>query len=124
MDDKSKKLSPETQKFLDDLLKEKERMTPKPRDYVPKQTISERFEEWIYEAPRFVIFLCKILYQIFNIGGFVFAIAGGIFSLMCAYFVWKGTMEITGIIYIIIYFALMFIINKFRFILYKINREN
>ena len=122
MDDKNLKVSPETQKFLDDLKKRYPHVNPRP--YVPKQTMSERFEEWICDVPRAVVILCKILYQILNIGGFVFMIVGGIFSLVCAYSVWKGTAGIKGIIYIILYLLLMFIIKKVSFLLYRIIDAN
>lgn len=125
MDDKPTKVSPETQKFLDDLKKRYPHANPRP--YVPEKSISERIEEWALEAPSFVISLCKVLFKILCFIKFPFVIVGGIFSLIWAYGIWKDfsasgweSLLSMNTLYIIIYFAIIFITNKILLFLYKI----
>lgn len=133
MSDDPKKPSPEIEKFLEDLRKRYPHIDPKDcREYVPPKKVSERIEEWILEAPRFVFFLCKILYSILNFGGFIFMIIGGIFSLIWAYSIWQlcaasgwhGLFETKATLYIIAYLVLMVIIDKVRSFLFKITYNN
>lgn len=116
MDEKPRKTSPETQKFLEDL--EKRYPHVKVRDDNNKDELEE-----FRDIPRAVMILYKILYQIFNIGGFLFMIAGGMFSLICVYSVYKGIMRMNGIIYIILYLVIMFLVKKISFWLYRIINE-
>lgn len=127
MDDKKPSVSPETQKFLDDLQKEKERLTPKPRDFVPPKTAAERFKEWVQFAPAPVVFLCKILKFILDVGGFIFILVGGVVMLVSAWKIlqaidasgWRGLLD-WPTLYVAGYFAAMFIINKLRWLMYRI----
>ena len=125
--DEQKKSSEEVQKFLDDLQKQLIRIEPVKPIYP-----DDDFEKEFREIPRFVLFLCKILNFILNYGGFLFAIVGGIFSLIWAYGIWqlcadhgwRGLFETKNTLYIIAYLVLLFVINKIRFLLFKIIDEN
>ena len=127
MGDKQKKVSPETQKFLDDL--QKKQIVIKPKEI---STSDLDFEKEFQDTPRFVVVLCKILKPIFDILGFVYAIIGGVAALCFTYSVWKFCAEVgwLGIfktwdtLYIAIYLVLLFVIQKIRFLIFKITYEN
>lgn len=125
MDDNSKKISPETKKFVEDLRKRYPHTNPRP--YYPKKSRIERIEEWVIEAPNFVNFICKMMFKILSFMKFPLVIVGGIFSLIWAYGIWKNfsdsgwkSLLSMNALYIITYFAIIFIINKILFFLYKI----
>ena len=127
MDDKKMKVSPETQKFLDDLKKRYSHVESV--KYTPKKSMDERIEDWRMEAPCFVISLCDVMFKIVSFIKFPFVIIGGIFSLIWAYGIWKnfsvcGWQALLNIntLYIIFYFVIIFILNKILYFLYRITQ--
>ncbi|MBP1553327.1 MAG: hypothetical protein J6C76_00775 [Oscillospiraceae bacterium] len=133
------KISPETQKFLDEIkdnfidtthlkkLIEEQNTDMKVAYQESPKSKRGKFDEWIQFAPAYVVFLCKILKVVLDIGGFVYMLIGGFLTL---FFVWQvlKAVHINGwsgllnksMIYIIIYLISIFIINKLRFIMYRI----
>lgn len=85
------------------------------------------FEKEWREIPRFVIFLCKILDFILTYAGFAFMIVGGILSLiwasslwkLCAANGWRGLLNIETL-YIVSYLVILIVIDRVRFLLFKI----
>lgn len=132
-------ISPETQKLLDDL-KETTYDTTKLRQLVadqkagrevprwePPKNRQEIFEEWIPMAPAPIVYICKILKIILDIGGFAFMIVGGITMLVSAWKLfqifdtvgWSALLS-CDTIYIVGYFIIMFVIDRGRFWIYRI----
>lgn len=78
--------------------------------------------------PVFLIVICKILKPLLTVFGFVFLIAGGLYSLLSAYCIWKvcamsgwhGLIETKYTLHIVIYFVLLAGINQLRYWVYKI----
>lgn len=95
--------------------------------------ISEKKKSRIIEfdldfPPGFLIVICKILNPILTILGFLFLIAGGLYSLLAVYSVWKvcavsgwhGLIETKYTLHIVLYLVLLFIINRLRYLVYRI----
>lgn len=124
MEDKPR-ISEETKKFLEEV--EKQKYHVQPREYVPPKSIRERLTEWVHLAPGYVLWLCKALKSVLDIGGFLFMIGGGIAMLAAAWAVWqacsasgwRGLLD-WPTLYVVGYFAAMFIINKLRFLMFRI----
>lgn len=82
-------------------------------------------------APTFVVVLCKILNPILTLASFVFLIAGSLFSLFCAYSLyktctvsgWHGILETRYALYIILFFVINFIIGKLRLIVHMVANQ-
>lgn len=94
---------------------------------IPEKKKSRKFEFDLDFPPGFLIVICKILNPILTILGFLFLIAGGLYSLFAAYSVWK-VCAVSGwhglitkyTLHIVLYFVLLFIIGRLRYIVYRI----
>lgn len=95
---------------------------------IPEKKESRKFEFDLDFPPGFLIIICKILNPILTVLGFLFLIAGGLYSLLSAYTVWKvctvsgwhGLIETKYTLHIILYFVLLFAINHLRYLVYRI----
>lgn len=143
MDDNKDSITEETRKFIEELndnpwekgtwqwrMREAQKagaFDPNQASWEPPKGIRERLTEWVHLAPGYVLWLCKALKFILDVGGFLFMIGGGIAMLAAAWAVWKawGSSGWRGLLdwntaNIIGYFAAMFIINKLRFLMFRI----
>lgn len=142
MDDKPS-VSEETQKFLDKLndnpwekgtwqwkMREAQKagaFDPNRESWTPPKSVRERLTEWVHFAPGCVLWLCKALKFILDVGGFLFMIVGGVAMLVSAWKIlqaidasgWRGLLD-WPTLYVAGYFAAMFIINKLRWLMYRI----
>ena len=91
------------------------------------QNKREKIEEWMLTAPNSVIFLVRVLKFILDQGGFVVLIIGGIGMLISLWQVIKGIRENGwnaildwSTLNVIVYFAVMRVINETRVFLYRI----
>ena len=103
------KISPETQKFLDEIkdnfidtthlkkLIEEQNAGMKVAYQESPKSKREKFDEWIQFAPAHVVFLCKILKVVLDIGGFVYMLIGGFVTL---FFVWQVLFQFHHSIYL------------------------
>lgn len=98
--------------------------------YIPKSTFREKWIKWIRSFPKWAVFLCKLLYPIIDIGGFVYLICGGFLSLFNLFALyqkftingWEALFSVTSL-YIIAYLIILFIIYRIRFWMYYIKME-
>lgn len=143
MDNNKPSVSPETKKFLDELddnpfekgtwqwrMREAQKagaFDPNRESWEPTKSIREKFADWVQFAPAPVVFVCKILKIILDVGGFIFMIIGGVAMLVSAWKIlqaidasgWRGLLD-WPTLYVVGYFAAMFIINKLRWLMYRI----
>ena len=142
MNDNNKKVSPETQKFLDELKQKTydtstiERILAEQRAGIyrhwepPKskrEQMKDNFKEWIQFAPPYVVFICKVLKFALDILSNGLIIIGFLIALVSAGDVikavvdngWKVLLN-KSTLYVAGYVATIYIINNIRFLLYRI----
>lgn len=97
--------------------------------YIPRKKFSfSDLEMALLNAPGFVVVLCKIINPILTLASTIFLIAGGLFSLLCAYSLykvcvvsgWHGIFETRYALYIILFFVINFLVGRLRLIIYMI----
>lgn len=121
-------ISEETRQYLLDMEKDLIDTTTLKKLIEDQRTGIDIHDNSIPERPHNLVVLCRFLYPVFDIGGFLFMLLGGIYSAMQIPAIldllgaekWSMFFKSRSLWIVVGYVLSMFVIKKVRFLLYRI----